>query len=161
MILKWSHLWPVGTSSTWLLNAFDVTSLVVYCFLDFWYAKMFQVLSNFLPQIWNRPFLQRALDHVLGARGVLCYQVSHCFLAFSVDRKSKYIFVFQEKILNEFILMFPIQIQHDWVFTSSVLLLDFFFPGWKFQWHQCKYSFALCHNTHMIVSKKYYQGYYL
>lgn len=89
LILKLSHLWPLGTSFNWHVHIVFVNCLV------FWYDRIFiwifcvrlptwLILIHFLCKFWNHPFLQGTLalfsgkyyyTAKSGAGNVLCYWV--------------------------------------------------------------------------------------
>lgn len=104
-MLDFSHVWPLGAPSSWLLCPFDMSPPFFEHFLNFlaWSASGSSMLS--LTQTWSQPFLQGALAPFSG-EWCLETKVSHkvCLLllghhysqTFPVDRTKDCIYVYIE-----------------------------------------------------------------
>lgn len=94
--LKFSYLWPLGTSSSWLLCHFDITQIVFDRFLAVWYDKIFQDnfchrfgISHFFKKCW---FSFSGKWHFITTISYAIGWVGQYFWSFIVNRTRKYIF---------------------------------------------------------------------
>lgn len=69
LLFRLSQIWPLETPLSLFLCPFNIIPIFLKHFLTFWYHKILMArLKIFLPQTWNRPFLQRALIPCIGER---------------------------------------------------------------------------------------------